>query len=82
MRQGSCALGEVQLIISWGMLNRLQKVLKKNLQVSDLVANLYIDAIQGYVKLNPQLTLGGTGIIPLQDTEDVHVLETALAGRA
>ena len=82
VRQGSCALGEVQLIISWGMLNRLQKVLKKNLQVSDVVANLYIDAIQGYAQLNPQLTLGGTGIIPLQDTEDVHVLETALAGRA
>ncbi|MEG3437727.1 PIN domain-containing protein, partial [Pannus brasiliensis CCIBt3594] len=46
-----------------------------------------IEAIGGYARsgadgLSPQLTLGGTGIIALRDTEDVHVLETALAGRA
>lgn len=29
-----------------------------------------------------QLTLGGTGVIPLEDIEDRHVLETALAGQA
>lgn len=82
VQQGNCALGEVQLVISWGMLNRLEKVLKKNLQIENAAADLYLDAIRGYAQLSPQLTLGGTGIIPLQDTEDAHVLETALAGRA
>jgi len=42
---------------------------------------------QGYAQLGPagagpQLTLGGTGVIALQDTEDAHVLETAQAGQA
>ena len=82
VRQGSCTVGEVQLVISWGMLNRLEKVLTKDLKVKNVAADLYIDAIRGYAQLSPQLTLGGTGIIPLQDTEDAHVLETALAGRA
>ena len=35
--------------------------------------------IQSYANLSPILTLGGTGIIPLEDEEDRHVLETALA---
>ncbi len=86
-RQGDCTLGQVHLIISWGMLNRLRSVLEKDFQVSHTAAQLYIDAIRGYAELGtfgggPQLTLGGTGIIPLSDTEDAHVLETALAGRA
>lgn len=29
VREGTCALGSVQLIISWGMLNRLSSVLVK-----------------------------------------------------
>lgn len=82
VREGRCSLGEVKLVISWGMLNRLQKVLTTNLQVDSNTANLYIEAIVGYAQLSPQLTLGGTGIIPIQDTEDAHVLETAIAGRA
>ncbi len=69
------------------MLNRLRSVLEKDLKVSHTAAQLYIDAIKGYAELGtvgggPQLTLGGTGVIPLSDTEDAHVLETALAGRA
>lgn len=87
VRQGVCSLGQVQLIVSWGMLNRLRSVLEKDLGVSYTAAHLYIDAIRGYAELgtiggSPQLTLGGTGVIPLSDTEDAHVLETALAGRA
>jgi predicted nucleic acid-binding protein len=31
---------------------------------------------------SPQLSLGGTGVIPIRDTEDAHVLETAIAGKA
>lgn len=87
VRQGVCTLGTVQLVISWGMLNRLRLVLEKNLNISRSAADLYVDAIGGYAELGsastgPQLTLGGTGVIALSDTEDAHVLETALAGRA
>lgn len=87
VREGTCELGPVQLIISWGMLNRLRLVLERDLAVTPSVADLYIEAIRGYAQLgavgiSPQLTLGGTGIIALQDREDAHVLETALAGRA
>ncbi|ACK73734.1 conserved hypothetical protein (plasmid) [Gloeothece citriformis PCC 7424] len=82
VREGKSCLGEVQLIISWGMLNRLRKVLEKDLGVSSLATAMYINAIEGYAQLGVSLTLGGTGIIPIQDIEDAHVLETALAGRA
>lgn len=82
VRQGYCQLGDVQLIVSWGMLNRLRLVLEKDLQVSQTAADLYVDTIRGYAQLGPQLTLGGTGVIPLRDTEDAHVLETTVAGRA
>lgn len=86
-RRGHCPLGAVQLVISWGMLNRLRKVLEESLNVPHLAADLYIDTIRGYAQLgptgaSPQLTLGGVGIIALQDEEDAHVVETALAGRA
>lgn len=77
----------VQLIISWGMLNRLRQVLLYQLQISAPTVERFIDTITAYVQLgamdsSPQLTLGGTGILPIQDTEDAHVFETAIAGRA
>lgn len=81
VRNGRCEYGEVQLIISWGMLNRLQSVLVR-LGISENNAVGYVDVIRAYGSLSPSLTLGGTGIIPLQDEEDRHVLETALAGKA
>jgi predicted nucleic acid-binding protein len=86
VRKGSCLSLPVQLVISWGMLNRLQKVLVLDLKVSTQTAELYISTIAAYARLgamgaSPQLTLGGTGVIPIRDTEDAHVLETALAGR-
>ena len=45
-------------------------------------ADAYVTAIEEYAKLGAQLTLGGTGIIALRDVEDLHVLETAIAGKA
>ncbi len=86
-QQGLCTLGPAQLVISWGMLNRLRLVLERNLNVPHSAGDLYVDAIRGYAELGPvgagvQLTLGGTGVIALSDSEDAHVLETALAGRA
>ena len=82
VQQGACVFGEVQLIISWGMLNRLQKVLERDLKVSQQAAANYIEAIRSYAEYSPQLTLAGTGVIPIGDDEDAHVLETALAGKA
>ena len=81
VRYGRCYIGVVDLVISWGMLNRLEQVL---LRLTPLAndASFYVGVIRSYAQLHPQLTLGGTGVIPIADTEDQHVLETALAGRA
>ena len=78
---GGADFGSVQLVISWGMLNRLQDVLVRlGIRQSDAMG--YVDTIRASASLSPSITLGGTGIIPLQDEEDRHVLETALAGKA
>ena len=116
VRKRECNWGRVELVISWGMLNRLEKVLVKDLQVSTLTAQMYLKSIEDYTLRLPQLTLGGTGIIPLHDSErgqspltvplarhwygtscqcllrrpgrdasvmrPLHVLETAVAGKA
>lgn len=82
VRERKCPWGKIELVISWGMLNRLEKVLVKNLKVSSLTAQMYLKSIEDYTLNSPNLTLGRTGIIPLHDTEDVHVLETAVAGKA
>lgn len=72
----------LQLVISWGMLERLKLVLVEQLQFDLTEATALTDAIAGYAHMGPSLTLGGVGLIPLQDTEDRHVLETAWAGSA
>jgi predicted nucleic acid-binding protein len=82
VRSGKNASGKIELVISWGMLNRLEKVL---LRLTPLAkdASFYINVIAHYTQLNnPQLTLGGTGVIAIDDLEDQMVLETALAGKA
>lgn len=87
VRRGECAMGPVQLIISWGMLNRLRKVLEDDLGVPRIEADHFLGAIAGFATLGPaseppHLTLGGTGIVPLRDAEDAHVLDVAIGGRA
>uniref|UniRef100_B8HZ90 PIN domain-containing protein n=1 Tax=Cyanothece sp. (strain PCC 7425 / ATCC 29141) TaxID=395961 RepID=B8HZ90_CYAP4 len=87
VRLGTCPLGPVQLVISWGMLNRLRLVLERDLGVIPETADLLIETIGGYAHLgpagiSPQLILGGTGVLALRDQEDAHVLEVAIAGRA
>lgn len=81
IQEGNCDLGTVELVISWGMLNRLQSVfIRLGALTEDAFA--HIEIIRSYATLSPIVTLGGTGIIPLEDEEDRHVLETALAGKA
>ncbi len=87
VRSSQSSLGPMQLIISWGMINRLRKVYVQDLQVPSNIADTLLSAIVGYASvgpsgISPTLTLGGTGVVPLTDTEDAHVLETCLAGEA
>jgi predicted nucleic acid-binding protein len=85
--RGSAALGPVQLVISWAMLTRLEKVLVSNLGIATTDARAYVEHIARIATAAPggsapYLVLGGTGLVPLHDEEDAGVLETALAGRA
>ena len=85
-RQGHSPIGPMQIVISYGMLNRLQSVLENKFRLPKLVADLYINLIEKYAEIGalregPQLILGG-GVIALKDNEDSHVLETAIAGQA
>jgi hypothetical protein len=85
--RGRCAAGPVQLVISWGMLDRLEDVLRHQLGIGRGTAQRYRAslaalAVAGPSGLPPSLTLGGTGVVLLHDIEDRHVPETALAGRA
>lgn len=87
VRAGQASDIPVQLIISWGMLSRLRKVLEVDWGVSRGTVDPVIEAIIGYARMGaagtaPLLTLGGTGLMPMRDSEDAHVLDTALAGRA
>jgi hypothetical protein len=82
VRSGHGQHSPVQLVISWGMLERLKRVLMDQLRFDPADASGLVDAIAAYAGAGPSLTLGGVGVIPLQDTEDRHVLEAAWAGAA
>jgi predicted nucleic acid-binding protein len=82
IRSGSSPAGAVELVISLGMLDELKSVIVEHLRLTSDTADAYVSAIEGYARLGTQLTLGGTGVIALKDTEDAHVLETAIAGKA
>ena len=69
------------------MLNRLRKVWEDDWGVPRAEADPLLATIASYAALGadaepPHLTLGGTGLIALRDSEDAHVLEVAVAGRA
>jgi predicted nucleic acid-binding protein len=82
VRNGDSPVGETSLVISWGMLEELRSVIVEHLGLKLEIAQAYVSAVEEYAKLGAQLTLGGTGVIGLRDTEDAHVLETAVAGKA
>jgi hypothetical protein len=87
VRRGECPTGAVQLVISWGMLNRLRDVYVGALAINPVDAGTLIRGIAALAKQGPAgdapyLVLGGTGVMPVRDEEDAHVLEIAVAGRA
>lgn len=83
---GRCVLGPVQLVVSFGMLDRFEDVLVRALGVDPEAARERRDLVAAFASLGPvgrpSLTLGGTGTVPMIDAEDAHVADTALAGRA
>lgn len=86
-RRAECPLGAVQLVVSWGMLDRLRETYVDKLGLSAVDANANIDAIAEMARLGPTgdapyLLLGGTGLMPISDSEDAHVLDVAVAGVA
>lgn len=86
-REGKCSLGPTQLVVSWGMIDRLREVFERNRWTDPAEPDLVVSAIVSYasvgpVGIPPYLVIGGTEVIPLDDDEDVHVLETAIAGDA
>jgi predicted nucleic acid-binding protein len=87
VRRGDSSLGEIQLVISWGMLDRLRTVLRREFPLTPEAVEAAINAIFNISRLGPHqevpyLLLGGTGVLPLRDEEDAHVLEVATAARA
>ena len=87
VRSGQAADLPLQLIVSWGMLTRLRKVFEVDWGVPRPTVDLLVETIAGYARLGPagtasHLTLGGTGLMPMRDEEDAHVVDTAIAGGA
>lgn len=87
VRRGTCALGPTQLVVSWGMINRLRQVFARKLvfsllNVDSVVEEIILVARVGPSSQGPLLVIGGSGVVPLDDEEDAHVLEVAVAGRA
>jgi predicted nucleic acid-binding protein len=86
VRDGACALGPLQLVLSWRMLTTLSIVLERLGEApgaawatSELFAAV---AEFGPLQEPPTLILGGSGLLPLMDSEDIGVAETAFAGKA
>jgi predicted nucleic acid-binding protein len=86
VRRGDSALGEMQLVISWPMLNTLRRVLHSRFPLSPEAVEAAVSAIAHLSRMGPHadgphILLGG-GLQPLSDVEDGHVMEVALAGSA
>ena len=64
------------------MLVRLANVLIGDFKFAPACVADLTKAITGYATDRPSLTLGGVGVLPIHDSEDRHVLETAWSGRA
>ena len=81
LRVGQSPRGPVALVISWGMLFRLNTVILR-LTGDKAAADRLMAIIADFAQDGPALTLGGVGVLPFDDEEDRHVLETAPTGDA
>lgn len=81
IRSGQSPRGPAALVISWGMLFRLNTVILR-LTGDQAAADRLMAIIATFAQEGPSLTLGGVGVLPMDDEEDRHVLETAMAGDA
>jgi putative PIN family toxin of toxin-antitoxin system len=78
----ACRRGEIELVVSRSMLDRLVDVLRRPpLRLTLHTATERVETIAELAVL-PNLIVTGGGVMPLRDTEDRGVLEAALAGRA
>lgn len=87
VREGHCPVGPVQLVVSLGMLDRLQSVLMTRPGADADVVQRVVDGVAAIAANGPSwdapyLVLGGVGVVPVRDVEDRGVLEVAVAGRA
>jgi hypothetical protein len=86
VRHAVSPAGPLQLVVSFGMLDRLALVLVRDFGVEPLAAEKAMQAIAAIAALgpagdHPYAVIGG-GVYPIRDTEDRHVLEVAVAGEA
>jgi hypothetical protein len=79
---GASARGPLALVISWGMLERLNMVLGREFGFTPEQAITATTALASRAAGGPSLSLGGVGVLPIHDSEDRHVLETGWAGEA
>ncbi len=86
VRTGTSPAGPLQLVVSFGMLERLGLVLMRALGVDAAAAEAALRAIAGIASLGPAgdhpYAVVGGGVYPIRDEEDRHVLEIAVAGGA
>jgi predicted nucleic acid-binding protein len=86
VRNATSPAGPLQLVVSFGMLDRLALVLVRDFSAEPLAADAAMRAIGAIAALGPAgdysyVVIGG-GVYPIRDTEDRHVLEVAVAGEA
>ncbi|GJG85712.1 PIN domain-containing protein [Gemmatimonadetes bacterium T265] len=86
VRRGSSDLGDLRLVVSWGMLTRLRDVLEGKLALPRGEVERYLGVVARASGVGtpgaPLVVLGGTGAMPVRDAEDAHVVDVAIAGRA
>ena len=86
VRDGSCILGPVQLLLSWRMLTTLAIVLERLGETPEgawATSELFAAVAEfGPLQEAPALIPGGAGLLPMMDDEDAGVAETAFVGGA
>ena len=86
VEQGHSPAGPIQLVISQGMLDRLELRFRDAAGVSPENAAALVTTLAELARLGPaglgRVIPVGIGVLPIREPEDRGVLETALAGRA